>query len=224
MNDPSSTLVCAFSAFANVHRRNLCRKTWFPALRDLGYDPRFILSKPDPESWALCARDYDPYDCIILHGSPPGYRELPQKTAALCRWALTGRMTGIWKMDDDTAVMPARFDAFTRSLTAQDDYCGFDVGGWQNTHCGTSHGPYASGGAGYWLSAKAAAIVAEKLTDKIGAEDLLVGKLMADAGITLRHDRRFCPWPTIGVPAKGNDLITSHALDEGTWMKAWENR
>ena len=54
---------------------------------------------------------------------------------------------------------------------------------------------YASGGAGYFLSRKAAAIVAERLASyPTGAEDLLVGRVLKDAGIELSIDPRFVPF------------------------------
>lgn len=201
-------LVCAFSAIHHVERRTLCRQTWFPGLRALGYKPNFILSAyPD---------DYDLDDCLILN-CPSGYDALPAKTAALCRWA-NGRP--LWKMDDDTLTIPSRLHAFTQSLAA--DYCGFNVGEWQNLHCGTKHGPYASGGGGYYISARSVAILADRLTEKTGAEDVLVGRHLAAAGVPLTHSPLFIPFGLhMGRPERDNAIISTHAITAPVWWDSW---
>lgn len=195
-------------------RRQMCRETWFPRLR--GCAPRFVMSCQEP-----CIGE-DPHHDVLHVVCQSGWDYLPQKTRAFMECALRQlNWTHVVKLDDDSFVHPERFRAFTETLTA--DYIGFDVGTWQNTFHHTKHQPYASGGAGYALSRRAAAIIAEKLTDKVGHEDVLVGKYLADAGIHLTHDPRFCPWPPIGIPAKGNAFISSHALTADQWNAAWKD-
>ena len=54
---------------------------------------------------------------------------------------------------------------------------------------------YGSGGAGYFLSRRAAALVAERLeTHKTGAEDLLVGQVLRAAGVGFSSEPRLVPF------------------------------
>jgi hypothetical protein len=83
---------------------------------------------------------------------------------------------------------------------------------------------YASGGAGYFLSRKAAAIVAERLASyPTGAEDLLVGRVLHSAGIEFSIDPRFVPFGSPDHrPRADNDLITLHAASEELILKSHE--
>ncbi len=160
---------------------------------------------------------------------PDDYPSLPQRTRWFCQWALnlpspSGRGAGgdgdsplalcgrgaggeglagwdyLFKCDDDTYVSIPRLLAYD---TAGRDYIGAQ---WKP---GVN---YASGGAGYFLSRKAAAIVAEKLTQATGAEDLLVGQILRTAGIPFSIEPRLVPFASIERrPRRDNDLITLHA-------------
>lgn len=191
-------------------RRDLCERTWVKGLRDLGHRVYFVESTTHPI----------PDQCIDgakVVTAPDGWEYLPQKTRAWCEHALQYPLwTHLAKFDDDSFVHPERWDAFTKTLTENDHYIGADVGTYQ---CFT---PYASGGAGYVLSRRAAAIVAEKLTDKVGYEDKRVGEILLAAGIPLRHDPRFIPFGAqMGRPQKDNDLIATHAVPEADWLDSW---
>ena len=71
---------------------------------------------------------------------------------------------------------------------------------------------YASGGAGYLLSPSAAGILSDRLVKPTGAEDLLVGKVLREAGIEMRKDHRFIAYANETLrPLPENDLITAHA-------------
>ena len=77
---------------------------------------------------------------------------------------------------------------------------------------------YASGGAGYFLSRKAATIVAEMLAITHWAEDVHVGNALRAAGIPLSIEPRLVPFASMGHrPRRVNDLITLHAC-----TAAWE--
>ena len=72
---------------------------------------------------------------------------------------------------------------------------------------------YASGGAGYFLSRKAAAVVAEHLTRKEGPEDVYVRDALASQGIPFTQDQRFVALGNEELrPRADNDLITLHGV------------
>lgn len=211
-----NVLVVAFSGLdaANYRgRREMCRKTWFPGLQALGYNPRFIFSKPKtPEGTPTDFGD----DCVILDGITESWDNLPQKSAATFRWALQQRdWKYIFKCDDDSLIIPQRFHEFMTGLR-DTRYLGGDVGTCQGKP------PYASGGAGYLLRADAVHVaLAELEKHPVGCEDVIVGNAMRNAGIPFTADPRFSPWPPKGVPAKENDLISGHALTANLWWEAW---
>ncbi len=77
---------------------------------------------------------------------------------------------------------------------------------------------YASGGAGYFLSRKAATIVAETLAITHWAEDLHVGNVLRATGIPLSIEPRLVPFASMEHrPRRDNELITLHAC-----TAAWE--
>ncbi len=118
----------------------------------------------------------------------------------------------LFKCDDDTYISLPRLMAFD---PAGRDYIGAE---WRP---GVG---YASGGAGYFLSGRAAAIVAERLESyPTGAEDLLVGQVLRAAGIELSIDPRFVPFGSSDRrPRVDNDLITLHAAPEELILAAHE--
>jgi hypothetical protein len=78
---------------------------------------------------------------------------------------------------------------------------------------------YGSGGAGYFLSRKAAGLVARELEQATGAEDLLVGEVLRAAGIRLSIDPRFVPFGSAEKrPRRDNDLITLHGVDADLFL------
>ena len=175
-----------------VRRRESCRRTWFTGVGGReGVDCLFLmgdpgLSKPElrgDELWLPC---------------PDDYASLPQKTHLFCRWALeNAEFEYIFKCDDDTYVCLERLLAVPSGL----DYCGWKLGKRN----------YASGGAGYLLSRRAAEIVARDVVEETGPEDRLVGQHLHRAGIALVHDPRFRPWRKLShTPRPDNDLITGH--------------
>jgi hypothetical protein len=108
-----------------------------------------------------------------------GVRELPrpERQGCCCEWAywLEWPWDYLWCMDDDTRLSLPRLLAYD---TAGADYIGPE---WKP---GVG---YASGG-GCFLSRRAVAIVAEKLTHVEGADDQLVGEVLRAAGIQLKID------------------------------------
>ena len=91
---------------------------------------------------------------------PDDYPSLPQRTRWFCRWALAQNdWDYLFKCDDDTYVSITRLSLYD---LAGRDYVGAE---WKP---GVGYG---SGGAGYFLSRKAATAVAERLEQPCGAED-----------------------------------------------------
>ena len=131
----------------------------------------------------------------VLHCSvPDDYPSLPQKTRCFCQWALHHYdFDYLFKCDDDTYVHVERLIRWR----LRSDYIGHDLGG------------FASGGAGYYLSRRAAELVANQLTMTEGPEDVLVGEVMASAGVRLEATDRLHPWKN-DWPRADNNLITAH--------------
>lgn len=178
-------LIGVVSAQSLVERREACLATWASAVT--GCELVFVTGGHEGAVSQLRG-------CWLECPVPDDYPSLPQKTRALCDWAL--EHTGwdfLFKCDDDTYVHLPRLLA----AIPQGDYVGHGLGG------------YASGGAGYWLSRRAAAIVAARLDALTGHEDQLVGAVLAATGIPLAHDPRLHPWNS-HRPSPENDLITTH--------------
>ena len=138
--------------------------------------------------------------------SPLAFRERRGTRYAAGRGEGLAAWDYLFKCDDDTYVSIPRLLAYD---TASRDYIGAE---WKPDV------KYASGGAGYFLSRKAAAIVAEKLTHATGVEDLLVGQILRAAGIPFSIEPRLVPFASMERrPRRDNDLITLHAC-----TAAWE--
>jgi hypothetical protein len=178
-------LIGVVSAQSLPERREACLATWASATP--GCALVFVTGGH------ACAAPLR-HGCRLECPAPDDYPSLPQKTRALCAWALEHTDCDyLFKCDDDTYVHLPRLLA----AVPQGDYVGHDLGG------------YASGGAGYWLSRRASRIIAERLDAPTGHEDQLLGRVLAEAGMPVAHDRRLHPWNS-HRPAPENDLITTH--------------
>jgi len=205
-------LLTSGSAPEYVLRRTAQRDAFLPQATDAGIPWLHVLADPSlsQHSLSYCLDD----DERILHvACPDVYRCLPMRTRLMLQALplLTqayGDFTHVFKADDDTYIHIPRLLAYD---PGPHDYIGAE---W-TAGCG-----YGSGGAGYILSRKAAAIVADRLTDRTGAEDLLVGHHLRTAGIPLHVEPRLIPFsldahdqPNLRrVPHPDNDLITGHHL------------
>lgn len=183
-------------------RRQACRDTW---MRNIPSDAavHFVRSFDDTQhndEWLL--------------GCPDTYAELPQKTRYAFRYALKcyPNCPHFFKCDDDTYVDIPRLLKFFEANRA--DYCGYAM-----TH---EWPPFASGGAGYLLSRKAAAIVAEQLTDETGCEDLLVSRVLLNNKIPLTPTTLFHPWNNV-VPTATNEQITAHYMTPPLMHRVYQN-
>jgi hypothetical protein len=176
-------------------RRQNCRQSW---IGNPQQHPDMLVVFLVGESSGL-NRQAVQIDDLLLLKCHDGYAQLPQKTLGFCRWALDhANFEYLFKADDDTYLDLDRLAAYD---PAGADYIGHDIGG------------YASGGAGYWLSRRAVEILVKAGLPNTGAEDVLVGKAMAAAGISLRHEARVQPWVNLKMtPTPHNDLISTHAV------------
>jgi hypothetical protein len=109
-------------------------------------------------------------------GCPDDYMSLPHKTKAILGWSLERGYDFTLLVDTDTYVIPERLEG-----TGFADY---DITGLFNGRIGVpnaTEGKYwawISGGNGYFLSAKAAILVAERPHDGDWAEDRMVGQAL----------------------------------------------
>jgi hypothetical protein len=194
-------LIGALSGWKHHERRGRCLATWMADGDAMGVRSVFLLGCPTAEA----AEEIGCHHLVLP--CPDDYASLPQRTRLFCQWALSTEYSALsthwdylFKCDDDTYVSIPRLLAYD---LAGRDYVGAE---WR------PGAAYGSGGAGYFLSRKAAATVADRLTMPSGAEDLLVGQVLRAAGIPLSIEPRFVPFGSAARrPARSNDLITCHA-------------
>lgn len=183
-------------------RRQACRDTWAKNL-PAGVAVHFVRGFADTQGtdeWLL--------PC------PDTYPELPQKTRQALIKALKvyPDCSFFFKCDDDSLICVQRLLDYIATNPGQ--YCGKPmIHEWP---------VFASGGAGYLLSRKAAQIVAETMTIQQGAEDLSVARCLADAKIPLTSCMKFNPWNN-PVPTIDNDLISAHYLTPTLMRQTWNN-
>lgn len=192
-------LVGALSGRDCLDRRERCLATWAADVeRRPDVDLVFLLGDT---TISEPRRDGN----LLYLPCPDDYPSLPQKTRWFCRWALENyRFEYLFKCDDDTYVCLDRLLSYPSGI----DYAGCDIG------------HYASGGAGYLLSRQAAEVVAANLTDCVGAEDVLVGQVLNEAGFRLMPDGRFASWPRRDqVPRVDNHFITGHGWRDDQMMQ-----
>lgn len=198
-----SLLIGLLSCHAHRERDILCLDTWVPVARQLGLRVVFLVGdgRHAPATWL----DGDYLHCPC-HDS---YGALPGKSRAFFQWALTQPdWSHCVKADNDSLIIPERLAAV--------DLVGVDYWGQEP---GIRWFGYASG-AGYALSRRAVEIASERLTEKQGSEDALVGKHLRRAGIPLTKDARVDPWGKC-PPTPGNHVVITHKLDRERWMACW---
>jgi len=172
------------------------RETWFKNIAVT--DKRFFYSIGN--GMTLQA-DYPDETCL---NGPDDYNSLPFKTQAICQWALEHNFDWIFKCDTDTIINPWQF-IFS--------FEGYDYMGGANADINVPGFPperieFCSGGAGYWLSKKAMAIVAETSVIKgQQAEDVFVANALLKYGIkpAFHPGYRWRPGATID-----KDIVSLH--------------
>lgn len=123
-------------------------------------------------------------DDEVILDCPDTREGLPEKTKAICRYALEHEYDHVCLLDDDVYVRPERLLAAVPGLCM--DYLG-KVRGACNEQ---NPAPYCSGML-YWLSPKAMRIVADSNYTLTDAEDCMVGNVLNAAGIRPVHDGRY---------------------------------
>ena len=149
------------------HQTQACRETW---VRDFlpfkNVDVRFFFGKP--------AEGYprQPLPDEVFVDVPDGYGALPQKTVAACRWMVEQGYEFMYKCDTDTWVFAERL--LIEMMENAFDYAGY------------LHANVCSGGPGYFLSRRAADIVAHQggSNGEVWAEDVWVSRVLARNGIS----------------------------------------
>jgi hypothetical protein len=159
-------LIAIESCFAHRHLHKAQEETW---LKDVVVtDYRFFLGR-NPPAAVLRVNE-------VSLDVDDSYETLPQKTQAICRWALEHKFDFLFKCDVDTVLNPWQF--------VLSGFQGLDYLGGENE----DDSPYgriqfASGGAGYWLSKKALTIVTKARKISTTAEDVFVAAALREAGI-----------------------------------------
>jgi glycosyltransferase involved in cell wall biosynthesis len=182
-------LIAILSCHEYADRRQFQRSTWIQRLPK-HFDYRFFVGEP-------FTSDAEDEVCLPV---PDDYDNLPLKTRAMCKWAYQRGYDSVFKIDDDTFVMPDRL------VKPDADYTG-------HLRINPPHNDgvnYARGGCGYWLSRRSlqCLIDAPELL-KPGIEDGLVGKALLRCGIAPHNDARYEAAPH-NVPNYDNDTITAH--------------
>lgn len=190
--DEPRILICVKSCRRDQYNgyNDNVRQTW---LRDLkGANYCFVLGNG--------ATRLHPDELILNCGD--SYRDLPEKTHALCKWFVNQEYDHFFACDTDSFIIPNKLLGDTKYREC--DYLGFfngEIG--RPFEIYGSLWAWASGGSGYFVSRRAAQIVSEVNPDaysmcpetKIPSEDLMLGQILGPyiqrGGLTAKHDDRF---------------------------------
>jgi hypothetical protein len=133
---------------------------------------------------------------------PDDYLSLSYKTQAAHRWAIEHGYSHIFQTFTDVYVRPERLLAAAVEYGPEKEYVGFVL------MDPTTNQPYASGGAGYLLTARASAFMLDADPLEDWAEDRWTGIIMRRNGVGLFNDRRY--GATVKPILARNEQITSH--------------
>lgn len=198
-------LVAVMTCHANVARANAQRRTWVPFIREhadvqffLGAPPKTLDGSPEPdETWFPDVVD--------------DYRGIPLKVQRICQWAVERGYDYVMKADDDVYIAPKRFPA----LPLTGDY----VGRFRSP-AGRYPAHFASGFA-YWLSQKAAAIVAGTHWNKDWMDERFVANALAHFNVFGYTDP--VNYLVTGPHLEGAEVINRAILHAGTVFCEYKN-
>jgi hypothetical protein len=186
---PVKPLIAIMSCEKDRWLHETQRQTWIADIPE-GTDYKFFLG-------AVTVPDQQDDEVVLSCGDD--YASLTEKMKAICKWALEHGYTHVFKCDTDTCVWVSRL--------LQTEYWKYDyVGGLNNW--------YASGGSGYWLSRRAMQWVVEDI-GTCEWEDVYVGQVLKNHGITLHADNRFQWEPNRA--AADNNTVSLHLSHN--WIK-----
>jgi hypothetical protein len=186
-------------------RADAVRVTWGKQLS--GSRPPSINSRHDVDLRFFLGGGTAERDDEVILNCGDAYLDLPHKLRAVCQWARAQGYDYIYKSDDDAYVVPGRLLA---SGFEKHDYCGRLRG-----PSGNFSAPYCSG-FGYWLSARAASILADARPNGDTAEDRYVANTLLASGVQPQHDPRYVVLASEKhsrnskePPRKGNAIIAA---------------
>ena len=183
-------------------RAQACRDTWLADLPP-GTDYKFFYGRgpgePKPDEVFLDVDDH--------------YFALPAKSQAICKWGAERDYDYIFFCDDDTYVV---VDRLLVAVPVGKDYVGRLRG-----PSGNWPAPYCSGFA-YWLSKRAASIVAETTLYLDPVDDRMIGNMLMKHNVRANFDPRFVVSQDLGArkdPGKGikdvcEDRAAGNVLDK----------
>lgn len=183
-------------------RAQAIRETW---ARDVsGADVRFFFGVNATE---------EPWPDEVRLDVPDDYDHLRHKVQAVFGWAVAQGYDWVFKTDDDVLVLPERL---------LNNFVAFDYVGRVREPSRENVAPRIYGdserqfcsGFGYWLSARAARVVAEAPDNGDWAEDRFAGQALARVGLRPVHDRSILLWPPLSghYCSLPNDKCTACAL------------
>ena len=220
----SRILIGALSGWKYHERRRRCLATWMADADAAGIEAVFLLGCPTaaqpeqigPHALACPARTI----IRVFRSEPCGSAAGHWKQGAGCKeqgadFSPRPYSTSalgwdyLFKCDDDTYVSIPRLLAY--DLAAAITWAPNGSRAWAT----------AAAGPDISLSRRAAELVAERLTQATGAEDLLVGQVLRAAGIALSIEPRLVPFGSMEHrPRRDNDLITLHGAEADAFLAA----
>lgn len=173
-------------------RLQAVRETWWPELTS---DKKFFFGGGTRE----------PREDEIILPCPDSFRFHCQKNQEMFRWAVRNGYDWVFRCDDDTYV---RTDKLVVPKSGDQIGWGPWLGRGNN---------YITGGAGFWLSRAALALIVKAPLTKTHEDDLWIGRdVLANSGVRIIHDPRYCPATAsdghgVDVTKLPADWITVHS-------------
>jgi|GEM_PF-1850349 len=165
-------------------RADVLRRTW---VKDLtGADIAFFLGR----------NEGDPQPDEVWLDVPDDYLSLRKKTQMAFAWSVEQGYDRILKMDDDVYLIPQRL----LSTVTRHDYVGRVRGASRQNDAPRIYGDLEKAfcsGFSYWVSRKAASIIAAAPDNGDWAEDRFAGNALADKGIFPVATDEFLLWPPL---------------------------
>jgi hypothetical protein len=184
------TIIAIMSCHAHRSFEQAQRDTWIKCLPP-EVDYRFFIGRP-------IINNGEPDEVFL--DTPDDYNSLSCKSVAMIKWILEHEYDFEFKCDVDTLVIPSRLMG---SGFEKHDYAG-------GLGCG-----FASGGSGYWLSAKAMqAVLQEPAPTPSSREDVFIADALRKHNISLHDDRGYEYAPGCGL---NNSTITYHLSSVFGW-------